>query len=162
MGKKLRYQKCLFAILAIVACRSAVAQDSPDVWVNGIALPQYFAILVEDVDDSMEWYRAALGLRELDGSRADDGSWRIVNVANDRLFVEIIRDDRARDIDRARGFFKVGFQVPDVEVVADRVEQATGERRSRDWPLKCLCSIFTPLAQAGAALVGSILEAHCV
>ena len=42
--------------------------------------------------------------------------------------VEIIRDDRAQEVDRARGFRKVGFQVPDVEAVADRVERATGDR----------------------------------
>jgi predicted enzyme related to lactoylglutathione lyase len=51
-----------------------------------------------------------------------------LNLSNDALFVEIIRDDRAREVDRPRGFFKVGFRVPDVDVVADRVERATGAR----------------------------------
>ena len=64
----------------------------------------------------------------MDDSQADDGAWRIVNLSNEHLFVEIIRDDRAADVDRAQGFFKVGFRVPDVEVVGDRVERATGER----------------------------------
>lgn len=125
---KFSYQKCLLAILSIVVCRSAVAQDSSDVWVKEIGDPQYFAVLVQDVDKAVEWYCTALGLHELDGSRADDGSWRIVNLTSEHLLVEIIRDDRARDVDRARGFFKVGFRVPDVEAVADRVFRATGER----------------------------------
>ena len=49
------------------------------------------------------------------------------NLRNNKLFVEIIRDDRAQKVERARGFRKVGFFVPDVEMVADRVAQATGE-----------------------------------
>ena len=135
MMLRFRYSKYWFAMLAIVACRGAVAQDSSEVWVDGIGAPQYVAVLVEDVDKSVQWYSAAFGLRELDGSQADDGSWQIVNLTNEHLFVEIIRDDRAQDVDRARGFFKVGFRVPDVEVVADRVMQATGERpRVIDFP----------------------------
>lgn len=51
-----------------------------------------------------------------------------MNLRNPHLLVEIIRDDRARDADRARGFFKVGFQVPDVRLVADAVFRATGVR----------------------------------
>ena len=126
--RNVTYCPCVIAFLAILAFSGATAQDSPGEWVDGIRTPQYFAVLVEDVDESVEWYRNAFGLHELDGSQADDGSWRIVNLSNKRLLVEIIRDDRSRDIDRALGFFKVGFGVPDVELVADRVAQATKER----------------------------------
>ncbi len=126
--KNFVYQRCVGAVLAIFACGSAVAQGSSDVWVNAIGAPQYFALYVEDVDKSVEWYRTVFGLRELGGSEADDGSWRIENLRNEQLFVEIIRDDRAQEVDRARGFRKVGFYVPDVEEVADRVARATGER----------------------------------
>jgi catechol 2,3-dioxygenase-like lactoylglutathione lyase family enzyme len=83
---------------------------------------------VADADRSAQWYRTAFGLRELDRSAADDGSWQIVNLTNDHLFVEIIRDNRTQDVDDARGFTKVGFHVPDVEAVADAVGRATGER----------------------------------
>ena len=58
-------------------------------------------------------------------------AWRwqkIENLRNEQLFVELIRDDRAQEVDRALGFRKVGFYVPDVEVVANRAERATGER----------------------------------
>ena len=51
-----------------------------------------------------------------------------VNLRNDQLFVEIIRDNRAQGGVTARGFSKVGFQVPDVEAVAALVGRATGER----------------------------------
>jgi len=115
----------VFVFLAIASCSTAIASDA---WVADVRGPQYFAVLVEDVDESVEWYRTVFGLHELDGSQADDGSWRIVNLSNKKLFIEVIRDDRAQGVDRARGFFKVGFRVRDVELVADRVEQATHER----------------------------------
>jgi hypothetical protein len=51
---------------------------------------------------------------------------RILNLSSDRLIVEIIRDDRTRVVDRARGLRRVGFQVWGVEVLADRV--------ARGWP----------------------------
>jgi predicted enzyme related to lactoylglutathione lyase len=76
----------------------------------------------------MAWYRTVFGLRELGGSKADNGSWRIENLGNERLLIEIIRDDRAQKVDRALGFRKIGFHVPDVEIIAARAERATGER----------------------------------
>ncbi len=121
-------RQCFLAVLAGLAYQGAIAQDSTDVWVREIGAPQYFAVLVEDVDKSVEWYRSVFGLHKLSGSKADDGSWQIENLKNDRLFVEIIRDDRAVDVERPRGFRKVGFEVRDVEAVADRVARATGER----------------------------------
>lgn len=104
------------------------AQDSAQVWVNSIGSPQYFAVLVTDTDRSAEWYRTAFGLSDAGGSQADDRSWQIVNLKNPDLFVELIRHDRAQEVDRANGFFKVGFQVEDVRDVADAVARATGER----------------------------------
>ncbi len=106
----------------------ALAQASEQGWVGAGAAPQYFAVLVADVDRAVKWYRMAFGLRVLDDSEAEDGAWRIVNLVSEQLLVEIIRDRRARDVDRPLGFFKVGFQVPDVEVVAALVERDTGER----------------------------------
>ncbi len=112
-----------------------VAQESPSVLGTTIESPQYFAVLVSDANRSAQWYKTAFGLRELDRSSADDGSWQIVNLANDQLFVEVIRDDRAQPVTRARGFFKVGFHVPDIEAVADAVGRTTGERpRVLDFP----------------------------
>lgn len=106
----------------------AAAQDPSDVWVADIGAPQYFAVLVEDVDRSVEWYCRVFGLRSMGGSVAEDGSWRIENLSNERLLVEIIRDDRAAEVERALGFRKVGFGVPDVEAVADRIGRITGAR----------------------------------
>lgn len=118
----------LVAVLLSLNPLSVNAQDARPAWASSIGSPQYFAVLVTDVDRSAKWYQTAFGLSEVGGSQADDGSWQIVNLRNSKLFVELIRDDRAREADRAKGFFKVGFQVPDVREVADAVERATGER----------------------------------
>lgn len=123
-----RYLIPLALALGVLSCRHAKVQDSASVWVAEIGEPQYFAVLVDDVDTSVEWYRNVFGLQDVGGSAAEDGRWRIENLRNERLFVEIIRDDRAQSVDRAQGFFKVGFQVPDLDVVADKVERVTGER----------------------------------
>lgn len=96
--------------------------------IQEIQAPFYFAVLVPDVDRSVEWYRAQLGLELVDDTRAEDGRWRIANLRSDQVFVEIIRDDRAQVVEDAMGIAKVGFQVPDVGAVADRIERATGER----------------------------------
>lgn len=118
----------ILIISAVVGAQGSVSQEAPSAWAPTIGAPQYFAVLVADVDRSAQWYRTAFGLRELDRATADDGSWQIVNLTNDHLFVEIIRDDRTTHVANARGIAKVGFHVPDVDVVADAVGQATGER----------------------------------
>ena len=104
------------------------ASNSKQPWIKEVQGPQYFALYVEDVDRSVDWYVQALGLKKLGGSSAQDGSWRIENLGNDAVSVEIIRDDRATAVDRAIGFRKIGFFVRDLEAVADRVESATGDR----------------------------------
>ncbi len=112
-------------LLAMLVLGSSFAAEP---WVRQIRAPQYFAVSVEDVDTSVEWYCKALGLTKLDDSRAKDGAWRIVNLSNDDLFVEIIRDDRHGPAGRVRGFAKVGFRVPDVDVVAGRAGAALDSR----------------------------------
>lgn len=114
------------AILAGLASAPAVAES----WVASVGPPRYFAVSVADVDAAVAWYGRAFGLELLDDNVADDGSWRIANLTGEQLLVEIIRDDRDGAVDRARGFVKVGFGVPDVSAVADRVAAATGERPS--------------------------------
>jgi len=114
--------------LLLVAGGGAAAQQPAEAWVQAIEPPQYFAVYVEDVDRAVGWYGAVFGLAALGGSAADDGAWRIENLGNKRLLVELIYDRRAARVDRAFGFRKVGFFVPDLDAVADRVERATGER----------------------------------
>jgi predicted enzyme related to lactoylglutathione lyase len=118
----------LIAVVLAFSGGRTVAQESPEVWVDAIGVPQYFAIYVKDVDKSVAWYCTVFGLAKMGGSVAEDGSWRIENLGNEQLSVEIIYDSRAQEVERALGFRKVGFHVRDVEEVAEKVERATGER----------------------------------
>jgi predicted enzyme related to lactoylglutathione lyase len=101
---------------------------SAEPWVTSVVGPQYFAVSVADVDRAAEWYGRVFGLEKLDDKGAEDGSWRVVNLTNDDLLVEIIMDRRDQPAERAHGFRKVGFSVPDVDAVADRIAEVTGER----------------------------------
>jgi catechol 2,3-dioxygenase-like lactoylglutathione lyase family enzyme len=107
-----------------------MGQERPATWVvdGEVLAPHYFAVRVSDVDRASEWYRAAFGLEEIERSRAEDGTWQIVNVRNEHLFVEIVRDDRSANAEGPAGLYKVGFHVPDVRVVADRVAASGFER----------------------------------
>lgn len=123
-------------VLALASASGAMAQETR-AWVEEgeIGAPQYFGVLVGDADASATWYARVFDLRAAGDSEAEDGSWKIVNLRNDRLFVEVIRDDRAGRADRVLGVRKVGFHVPDVRVVADRIEREGGERpRVLDFP----------------------------
>jgi catechol 2,3-dioxygenase-like lactoylglutathione lyase family enzyme len=113
----------------VVAAQGITTPQEPTrPWVPVSEAPQYFAVRVADADKSAEWYSRAFGLRELDRSAAADGSSQIVNLISTHLFVEVIRDNSASLVPKARGLAKVGFYVPDVEVVADVVGRETGER----------------------------------
>lgn len=100
-------------------------------WVGPMASQQYFAVSVSDMDSSVAWYARAFGLEVLDDTSAEDGKWRIVNLTRDELFVELVQS--RRDVPketRTQGFFKVGFEVPSLKPIADRIE-ASGEPRPR-------------------------------
>jgi ketosteroid isomerase-like protein/catechol 2,3-dioxygenase-like lactoylglutathione lyase family enzyme len=129
------YWKCFLVLSTLLLADGGAARDVTTPWVDSVGTPQYFAVRVADMDQSITWYRLALGLRQLDDTSADDGSWRMVNLSNDALSVELIRDDRDSSAERPRGFAKVGFQVSDVESIADRVAHTTGKRpRVVDFP----------------------------
>jgi len=117
---------------------SSLADDTAtngEPWIQSVETPQYFAVVVNDVDLSVAWYKQVFGLTQLRDESADDNSWRIVNLSNASVFVEIIEDNRNRTTPGRRipknefyGFAKVGFSVLNVVDVADRVEAATNNR----------------------------------
>ena len=102
--------------------------QEPGPLVSSVGAPQFFALRVRDLDAAVAWYAELLGLEELDRTRAEDGTWEIANLRSDALFVEVIRDERASPAERALGFAKVGFGVPDVRVLAARLERESGLR----------------------------------
>ena len=120
------FQAALALIIAVGVLAASPLHAGP--WVESIKAPQFIAVSVEEVDRSVDWYIKAFGLKKLDDTTAEDGSWRTVNLKRDELFVEIVRSDRHPSAGKTKGLFKVGFSVPDVEAVADRVADASGER----------------------------------
>ncbi|GAB5519865.1 MAG: hypothetical protein RhofKO_21160 [Rhodothermales bacterium] len=121
-------------LLVLITCPLAHAQEAAP-WVQEIGSKQFFAVIVSDLDQSSAWYARALGVTEHDRWTSDDSTARIINMTSERLFVELIWLADAPNVNRDRGFHKVGFWVPDVDVIADRVEAATSERpRALDFP----------------------------
>ena len=118
----------LMAVLLGAVPPGVAAQDAPAPWVTETGAGQFFAVIVSDVDRSTDWYQRVLGLGDIDRLEADDGSYVITIVGNDRFYVELLQLSDAVDVERAMTFFKIGFEVPDLESLADRVESETGER----------------------------------
>ena len=111
--------------LVLALCTLPAVAESP---VEKVGSPQYVALSVEDVDRSIDWYVATLGLSKLDDTTDDGGRWRIANLTGKGLWIEIIWDKRDSPAERARGIAKFGFGVPDVHAVADRIEASGAER----------------------------------
>lgn len=118
----------LVVVLFLSVCRPSNAQDAPSPWIEKVGSGQYFAVIVSDLEHSEEWYSSVLGLSTIDRLQAEDDSYRIVVLQNDRFIVELLQLADAVDVERAMTFFKVGFDVPDAEELADRVEERTGVR----------------------------------
>lgn len=134
-GSGQRRRRYVWFVLLALMCAAPVAGQTSGPWVGEIGERQYFAVMVSDVDRSAAWYTQAFGLAELDRWTADDSTARIINLTSERLFIELIWVAGSPEVDRDLGFHKVGFWVPDVDIVADRVEAATGARpRAIDFP----------------------------
>lgn len=118
------------SLLAPASLLEAQTPSTPWIAAQDVDSPQYFAVRVGDLAEAVAWYADVFGLDEVGGSEAEDGTWEIMNLRNESLFVEIVRDDRAEEVDRYRGFYKVGFFVSDVRIIADRIE-ASGHDRPR-------------------------------
>jgi|GEM_PF-947411 len=93
-----------------------------------IEAPFYFAVKVANMERSTEWYQQVLGLEMLDETWIRNDSLGIVNLMNERLAVELIFDARSSSKGLTQGFFKVGFHVPNVGEIADRIERKTSSR----------------------------------
>lgn len=115
-------------ICSILFAHWSHAQEMNDAWIPTIEAPQYFAIFVSDVDEAVTWYMQAFDLEPTAGSQADDGSWRIENLVSSSLQIELIYDERAVEVERGLGFVKVGFSVPDVDQIANRIQQFGNDR----------------------------------
>ncbi|MEM8889079.1 MAG: VOC family protein [Bacteroidota bacterium] len=85
----------------------------------------FFAIIVEDMDTSLLWYKEKLGFRILTETNLPDRALRQANLQKDHVHLELIELASALKPAEAiadfspkskiTGFFKVGFRVPDFE-----------------------------------------------
>ena len=119
----------LLALVIGLTVLPATTLGSP--WVVSPEAPAYFAVDVVEMDAAIAWYTQALGLEVLSDTTAEGGLWRIANLGREEILIELIFDRRSSALgegDRVHGLAKVGFSVPDVRLVADRVEADTGER----------------------------------
>ncbi len=97
----------LAALAAILWLSTDSVADEP----NG----SYFAVIVNDINVSAEWYMSTFGLAA--GERmVQEGRYEIVNLQKPGLFVELLELDGAGDrANRAQGFFKAGFLTEDLD-----------------------------------------------
>ena len=101
------------ALLLAAACaQGAGGQELP----FRVETPAFFAVQVEDVDDTGPWYSRLFLLPELASIDTEDGRYRIRILSGNGLTIEVIerRDSRAPDPDH-RGLFKTGVFVDDIE-----------------------------------------------
>lgn len=118
------------SILAVLLCvLPALSKAEP--WIGSCEAPVSLAVDVGDVDAAIAWYTRAFGVELLDDTTSGDELRRTAILSNDYFFVELTFDARSSSRgawNEFRGITKVGFPVPDVRAIADRVEADTGDR----------------------------------
>ncbi|PCI60864.1 MAG: hypothetical protein COB37_09115 [Kordiimonadales bacterium] len=128
MGKWQTWKCGLLCISLMASSNMVSAADETEAWIPKHVGKLFFAVAASDFDKSVNWYKTAFGLKELDRSRASDDRWQMANLSGPGLFVEVIRDARNVKVERAQTFLKVGYYIDDIEGVANRIEAATGTR----------------------------------
>lgn len=90
----------------------------------------FFAIIVNEMDPSLEWYKEVLNFQEVDRTENPDFGLVQVNLIRGRVRLELIEIQTAVDPyqilgeadkgKRLTGLFKVGFSVKDFDAWADQ------------------------------------------
>ena len=91
------------------------ADESTEAKIEG----SYFAVIVNDVEASRNWYQTVLGLEQVSRSTERD-RFDIINMAGPGLFVELLELSAAatRPGGQIEGPFKVGMLVDDLTAFA--------------------------------------------
>jgi len=86
----------------------------------------FFAIIVDDVDVSSEWYQSVLGVQQK-SRMSREGQYDIVNLAKPGLFIELMELSNAADRPEGytKGPFKMGFLVDDLEAFVASLPEST-------------------------------------
>lgn len=77
----------------------------------------YFtAIIVSDIDRSVEWYQNLFDTEVLKRVEMPERGVRIAILKGDELLIELLQlSDASKSEGRAQGFFKIGFMVEDID-----------------------------------------------
>ena len=86
-----------------------------------VSSPQFFALSVANLDESVTWYQNNLGLNVAKTINSPDGKVRVVILKSNNLVVELLQNKESipnpkpKDIYLVQGIFKVGFSVPKLD-----------------------------------------------
>lgn len=122
--------------VTLTAVGDVFADDEPSA-IDG----SYFAVIVNDMKTSCDWYANTFGLVE-QTRMYQEGRFEIVNLVKPGLFVELLEltDAVPRPDGRIQGPFKVGYLVDDIEAFVDSlpVEIGASARIIHDEPNKLM------------------------
>jgi len=113
--------------------------------------PTFFAIQVRDGSAAAEWYRNALGLRQINHLAVEDGSYSIRNLTGGDLTVELVRlpGTAPAPAEPHLGLFKAGFFVDDIAAAFKWLRSQsvdTDERIMVDREMQVRMFVFRDLA----------------
>ena len=107
--------RLLLATLLLLPLSTYAEEVAAEASIQG----SYFAVIVNDIEASRDWYETVLGLQKV--SRATSkGRYDILNLAGPGIFVELLELDAAGDRPggQVKGPFKVGMLVDDLTAFA--------------------------------------------
>ncbi|MGI9221537.1 MAG: VOC family protein [Woeseiaceae bacterium] len=108
-------KKRLLVMLLVFFSAALSAEEVTEARIEG----SFFAIIVNDVEASRNWYQTVLGLEEISRSTERD-RYDIINMSGPGLFVELLQLSAAatRPGGQIEGPFKVGMLVDDLTAFA--------------------------------------------
>jgi catechol 2,3-dioxygenase-like lactoylglutathione lyase family enzyme len=124
----------LFALILVFAPATALAQKKSDKPAVKVGQPQFFALSVANLDESVRWYVDTLGAAVVKTLNAPDGSARVAILEADGLRIELLQHGQSFHVKKhvpdlkgeflVQGIFKVGFFVDDLDGLARRWKDA--------------------------------------
>jgi hypothetical protein len=138
----------VLSTIAAFAQQSKPGSASPPVNLSG---PQFFALSVADLDESVRWYQTNFGLGIAKTINSPDGNVRIAILRSEDLLIELLQhkesvparncNPKPADGYLIQGVFKVGFYVKNLdriikELKTRKVEFDTDLIESKDLKMK--------------------------
>lgn len=94
--------------------------------------PYFGAVLVKNIDTSIEWYKTVLNLKVENKMESAEGGFRQANLSNGKLLIELIELKNSITLEKLlenqsgqpmiTGLFKFGFKVSDIETLFNELK----------------------------------------